>query len=301
MDLALILKATASLAVIGVVAVVLLATAAQRFTVAVDPKVQQIRDSLPGANCGACGNPSCFAAAEAMAEGRIPPNACVAGGRAVAESISAILGQACEFNPVVSVRRCGGGVHARRNYRYDGLRTCAAAAKLAGGITVCPVGCLGLGDCAVACPFDAIAIDERGLPVVDTARCTGCGICVRECPRSAAGLLALIPDTATVVVRCSSHETAKARRAACTMCCIGCRKCEKVCPSGAITVVDGLAVVDPSMCSGCLACVEACPQGCIDVTGRTAPLPARSLDGAGSSFPGFAAVNVEPESTPEAS
>ena len=44
---------------------------------------------------------------------------------------------------------------------------------------------------------------------------------------------------------------------------IGCKKCEKNCPTGAVTVKDFCATVDPKLCNGCGACVDNCPQKCI--------------------------------------
>ena len=52
----------------------------------VDERVEALLAVLPGSNCGACGNPSCFAAAEAMVADQIPVNACTAGGQAVADA-----------------------------------------------------------------------------------------------------------------------------------------------------------------------------------------------------------------------
>lgn len=279
MDLLLILKAVLALLVLGVITVAMLATAAKKFAVEVDPSVEAILKVLPGANCGACGNPSCFVAAEAIAAKRSPVTTCIAGGKATAEAVAEILGESCVFIPVVSMRHCGGGVNARREFEYRGLRTCAAVARLAGGSIDCSAGCFGFGDCVRACPFDAMSLDERGLPVIDLDVCTGCGICVKECPRGAGGLLALHDDHASVAVRCASRESVKDRRIACSMCCIACRKCEKACPTAAIRVIDGLAVLDPKLCISCFECVNVCPQKCIDVTGRSAQLPAQGLDG----------------------
>lgn len=45
--------------------------------------------------------------------------------------------------------------------------------------------------------------------------------------------------------------------------CVGCGICEKVCPTGAIRVVDGKAVHTPGNCQTCLACVHACPHKAI--------------------------------------
>lgn len=36
--------------------------------------------------------------------------------------------------------------------------------------------------CVDACPYEALAIDESGRPLVDAARCNGCGVCENRCP-----------------------------------------------------------------------------------------------------------------------
>ncbi len=282
MDPMVVLKAVGALTLIGFVAASLLATASRKFHVDVDPKIEAVLDALPGSNCGACGNPSCFAAAEAIAAGEKPVNSCVAGGQSVADAVAAIVGAAvCEFVAVVSARHCGGGTSAVRAYEYSGVPSCAAAARLAGGPLACQAGCIGLGDCVRACPFGAIALDVRGLPVIDPVLCTGCGICVRECPRGQISLLEMVPDEAPVVVRCNAHDRPKDRKANCTVCCIACKKCEKECPADAIHVVDLLAVVDYDKCTGCGTCVEVCPQKCIDLYGRAAGRDAVAADGLG--------------------
>src|ERR1700690_2747507 len=54
------------LAGLGIVFGVALAIVAARFVVKVDPKVEQVRNTLPGANCGACGFAGCMGYAEAV-------------------------------------------------------------------------------------------------------------------------------------------------------------------------------------------------------------------------------------------
>lgn len=294
MDLVLVLKAVGALVIVGSVAATMLAVASRRFAVESDPLVEAVLSSLPGANCGACGRPSCFAAAEAIVAGDALVTACTAGGQQVADAVAAALGvESCAVLPVVSQRRCGGGTNAQRAFAYSGLMSCTSVAKLAGGDRVCPAGCFGYGDCVAACPFDAMTLDARGLPVIDLDLCTGCEICVRECPRGGAGLLAMAPSRGAVAVRCSSHDRPKLRKSYCSMCCIACKKCEKACPVDAIHVLDLLAVVDYDACIGCGRCVEACPQDCIDLTGRDAVAPAASIDGAAGAVPGFAPMSDE--------
>ncbi len=284
----LVVKAIAALSVLGLVTSAVLSTAARKFHVEVDPRVESVAETLPGSNCGACGNPSCFAVAEGIVAGTLPVNACVAGGQACADQIALLMGaEACAVASVVSVRACGGGTNAQRAYDYGGVQSCAAVARLAGGPLMCSAGCLGLGDCMSACPFDAITMDDRGLPVIDLDACTGCGVCVRGCPRGGIGLLSMLTQDAPIIVRCNAHDKVKARKAGCSACCIACKKCERACPSDAIHVVDMLAVVDYDKCTGCGTCVSVCPQDCIDVHGRSSMIPAAMTDGKGKNAPGF--------------
>ena len=73
---------------------------------------------------------------------------------------------------------------AENRFDYQGITDCRAAVLLAGGEKICDVGCLGLGTCQANCQFGAIKIGPEGLPVVDEEKCTGCGTCVRLCPKS---------------------------------------------------------------------------------------------------------------------
>ena len=46
----------------------------------------------------------------------------------------------------------------------------------------------------------------------------------------------------------------------CSIGCLGCGKCEKICPNDAIHVVDNLAQIDYSKCVSCGLCAEHCPR-----------------------------------------
>lgn len=162
-----------------------LAAASKIFYVYVDPKILSVEDALPGANCGGCGLPGCSANAEAIVAGKATVNSCVAAGAEVAEAIASIMGVAVEAKePDIARPGCTYGVsEADTHYVYSGLKDCRAVALMGGGMKVCRIGCLGLGTCERACPFDAITMGEQGLPVVNPERCTGCGTCERVCPK----------------------------------------------------------------------------------------------------------------------
>jgi NADPH-dependent glutamate synthase beta subunit-like oxidoreductase/Pyruvate/2-oxoacid:ferredoxin oxidoreductase delta subunit len=109
----------------------------------------------------------------------------VAAGPEVAEAIAEIMGVKIEaVEPDIALPGCFFGIEkADTKYVYNGLDDCRAVALLGGGMKVCTIGCLGLGTCARACPFDAISMGPQGLPVVNEHRCTGCGTCERVCPK----------------------------------------------------------------------------------------------------------------------
>ena len=61
----MILIAVISLGAIGAIGAVFLYAASKKFEVYEDPRIAQVQEVLPGANCGGCGYPGCggFAAA----------------------------------------------------------------------------------------------------------------------------------------------------------------------------------------------------------------------------------------------
>ena len=47
--------------------------------------------------------------------------------------------------------------------------------------------------------------------------------------------------------------------------CVGCGACAEICPVQAVTVMDGVAVVDEEWCIGCGVCVSRCPTDAIGI------------------------------------
>ena len=232
-----------------------------------DPRIAQVGEVLPQANCGGCGYPGCSGFADACVKaGSLEGKFCPVGGQPVMTQIAGILGlDAVAAEPMVAVVRCNGTCANRpRTNMYDGAKSCAIAASLYGGETGCSFGCLGCGDCVEACQFDAIHMNpETGLPEVDEAKCTACGACVKACPKNIIEIRPQGKKSRRIYVQCVNKDKGGIARKACTVACIGCGKCVKVCPFEAITLENNLAYIDPNKCKSCRKCEEACPQNTI--------------------------------------
>ncbi|SET06709.1 Fe-S cluster domain-containing protein [Prevotella sp. kh1p2] len=265
-----ILVAVIVLGAIALVASVILYGVSRRFAVQEDPRVEQVLDILPGANCGGCGFPGCSGMADALVKaadkGSLEGLLCPVGGQAVMSQVADALGMvAVQTEPKVAVVRCNGTCAARpRTAVYDGLRTCAAMHAAGAGETACGFGCLGCGDCVQACSFDAIHLNaETGLPEVDEEKCTACGACVKACPRHIIELRKKGPKGRRIFVSCVNKDKGAIARKGCLAACIGCSKCEKACKFDAITIENNLSYIDFNKCRLCTKCVDECPTGAI--------------------------------------
>ncbi|MDD7437988.1 MAG: Fe-S cluster domain-containing protein [Bacteroidales bacterium] len=257
----------AFLAVVGALAAGLLFVVSKKFYVEEDARIEQVNEILPGANCGGCGFPGCSGFARACVEAESMDRLfCTVGGNDVMLKVAEMLGRAAvQTDPKVAVVRCNGNCEDRpRVNQYDGASTCAIASSTYGGETGCTFGCFGLGDCTLACGFDAIHMNPAtGLPEVDEEKCTACGACVKACPKMIIELRNKGPKGRRIFVSCVNKDKGAVARKACNNACIGCSKCEKECKFDAITIENNLAYIDHNKCRLCRKCVEVCPTGAI--------------------------------------
>lgn len=256
-----ILFAIAALGGIGVLFGFVLGVAGKKFAVEVDERVQAVRAAVSGANCGACGYAGCDAFAAAVVRGEASTSGCTPGGSKSAKALAEIMGvSAASVEPMVARVRCQGNCNnVKPRFDYAGVPSCRAAGSLSGGPNACEFGCVGLGDCVDRCPFGAIRM-ENGVAVVNQDVCTGCGVCVAVCPR---GIIQMLPTDQTVVVLCRNKAIGRIAALQCKTACVGCKRCEKQCPTNSIVVKDGVAEIDETTCTRCGACIPVCPMHCI--------------------------------------
>lgn len=236
---------------------IVLAYASKKFAVEVNPKTAEVREALPGANCGGCGFAGCDAMADAIVSGRASVAGCPVGGSALAEKLAQIMGVTAEATERKVARvLCGGDCNnAKQKYEYQGIEDCKVAEALAGGSKSCRYGCTGLGSCVKVCPFDAIHV-VNDVAVVDEEKCTACAKCIAVCPKN---IIELVPVANQVRVLCKNLEKGKDVMQSCKVGCIACQKCVKACKFDAITVENNVAKIDYSKCTNCMMCAEACP------------------------------------------
>ena len=251
------------IAALGILLAWLLAQANKRLYVYEDPRIDQVEEMLPHANCGSCGMAGCRNFAEEVVAGHVEPARCSVNDPDKNAGIARLLGVALgQVEKRVARLACAGGAHvAHMRAHYDGISTCRAAATVGGGGKACAWGCLGVGDCAAVCDFDAITMSAFDLPVVDAALCTACGDCVEVCPKDLFSLQAL---SNKLWVACKSHADGDTAEAQCAVACTACGRCVTDAAPGLIRLENNLAVVDYTR--NTLAktdAIERCPTGAI--------------------------------------
>lgn len=249
----------------GLILGIIIGITARVFAVKHDPRIAEVTEMLPGVNCGGCGHAGCADFAHALVSGKASIGECPVCSPEDRHNIARYLGlEVVETEKVTAVVRCGGDKRAAvQAALYNGINDCKSAVLVAGGAKGCRYGCLGLGTCARACPFDAIKITLNGLAVVNPDICVGCGKCVISCPRS---LIILSPEKFKVHVYCNSPEKVAIKKKFCSAACIACRKCVKAAEEGQM-LVEGFLVrtnyKNPNPPSIELVKKAECPTDCL--------------------------------------
>jgi Na+-translocating ferredoxin:NAD+ oxidoreductase RNF subunit RnfB len=269
------------MAILGSGLASLIAFANRRLYVFEDPRVDQVEGMLPHSNCGACGTAGCRNFAEKVVAGELKPGKCTVNAPPQNMLIAGFLGvDPGQEEKRVARLSCAGGKHvAAMRASYTGLASCRAASSVGGGGKACSWGCLGLGDCADVCDFDAIGMNRFGLPVVDIDKCTACGDCVDICPKS---LFSLQAVSNQLWIACNNKADSDTAGLQCEVACTACGRCVADAPQDLIQLQNNLAVIDYAQnAKSSPQPTERCPTGAIvwldDVKGALRGKAARKI------------------------
>jgi electron transport complex protein RnfB len=163
------LSAVASLTTMGIALGGLLGVASRYLAVEGNPIEDEIKNMLPGSQCGQCGYVGCAQAATALAKGEAPVTLCPPGGRALAEQLAAKLGVKADLSTMSD----------------DGPKLAQVAEEI----------CIGCCKCIKVCPTDAIVGAAKQIHNVIREACTGCGACADRCPTEA---MTMVPVPVTL-------------------------------------------------------------------------------------------------------
>jgi len=256
-----LLTATGAMLGLTFILATLLVLAYRTLSVYEDERIGVVEGLLPNVNCGGCGYPSCAMFAEALVGGNELPGTCTVSTNEDRERIASFLGVDVgeEVKRVARLACAGGNNVAVFRANYLGLKSCAAAAQIAGGGKECMWGCLGLADCETSCDFDAIHMNENDLPVVNEEKCIACNDCVEACPKD---LFSIEPISHQLWVACKNQEFGDQVIESCQVACTACERCAVDAPN-IISMQNNLPVIDYQKKITNRDAIERCPTGAI--------------------------------------
>ncbi len=161
--------AIGSLTVMGVVLGGLLGAAARFLAVEENPLEEELKELLPGSQCGQCGFVGCSQYAAALAKGEADITLCAPGGKAVIEVLAKKLGVKADL----SGHEEKGPEHA---FIVEDL-------------------CIGCTRCIRECSTDAIMGANKLMHTIIVEACHGCAKCEKVCPTDA---IAMVPVKVTL-------------------------------------------------------------------------------------------------------
>lgn len=250
--------------VIGLLLGLIIAVASHFLAVKKEPRIEEIVEILPGANCGACGYAGCAAYAEAIITEGVSANKCTSLTAEGLVQISKIAGQ--EVIVAVEPEKAFIACHAlpfepeNLSFDYNGLNDCTSRALFYKGSKKCKYGCLGGGSCMEVCPVRAIYRDKNGRVLIDREKCISCRKCVSACPMN---IIMMIPESADYAVACSHPGKGAQTKQDCGVGCLGCSLCMKKSPEGGFFMDGFLAKVDYDKTGSRKEAADKCPSHCI--------------------------------------
>lgn len=249
---------------VGLLLGFIIALASRFLSVPKEERIEQIEETLPGANCGACGFAGCAAYAEAVVLNGAPLTRCTSLSADGLRKIGGIMGQKVEAQaePEKAFIACHAAAAdaPERQFLYSGLDDCNSRALFYKGPKKCKYGCLGGGSCIEVCPVNAIYRDKRNRVVIDRKKCISCRKCVEVCPMN---VIRMIPESADYAVACSHPGKGVQTKADCGVGCLGCSLCVKNSPEGGFVMNGFLAEIDYTRSGDRAKAAEKCPVRCI--------------------------------------
>ena len=103
--------------ILGLLLAGILAIASQRLFVYEDPRIDDVEEMLPHANCGACGTAGCRAFAEKLVQGELQPGKCTVNSADMNAAIATFLGvELGAEEKRVARLACAGGIHVAQQF-----------------------------------------------------------------------------------------------------------------------------------------------------------------------------------------